>query len=625
MKSYAVVALAALLAAPGHAEEAFLTLTRSAYPRQDLPSSADIVTPETLSTFDAQNAGEALAHEASVQTLPEGQLGSLQTARIRGSTSNQTLLLIDGRPVAGTALGTQDLSEIPTEQIDHVEIVRGGVSALYGPNAMGGVINVITRRALTQPAGEVGLEVGSFGRETYRANFGARSGPVDYFVFGDLQNESGFRDNSAARDHNIGGNAGYSMGAGGKLLFDVSSYHSRTGVPGQDFTDIPTNQYDNHVEKQAATPLAQQVTDTNYLRTSYLLPLPMNSLMTLRAFGSQREAVYTNPDLFFPTDSDRHEQSKGGEAQVDLPYGLAVGGNFVHDREDSTDHVTPSNTFIRSVENWGLFAQDTFRYGSFTLVPSGRFDHNSQFGDSQNPRVQLVEDVLPWLRLSGSSARSFRAPTIDDLYYPFTNFGGGFSYQGNPNLQPERAWTYDAGFEVHPDSFSFRATYFRANVTNLIQTTTDPVSTTVNIGTARRQGAEIQIDHRLNAYFRDGWNYTYLQNVGVPVGFTDFVELPYSPRHTVNYLATVTPLRGLTVDSTVRYVGSRFTDNNETGTKLGSMVLWDLRLAYEWSRFQAYVGVKDVTNRRYEEQSGFPLPGRTFFGGVTVRFSGKPS
>ena len=628
MKTYAIAVLAALsIAVPVRAEEAFLTLTRSAYPRQDLPSSVDVVTPEDFSVHNAQNAGDAVSHESGVQTLPIGELGSLQTARIRGATSNQTLLLIDGRPVEGTVLGTQDLSEIPTEQIDHVEIVRGGVSALYGPNAMGGVINVITKRALSGPSGSAGFEIGSYRRETYRANYGSRVGPLDYFIFGDQQAEDGFRRNSDAASHNVGGNIGLSMGSAGKILFDASSYHSEIGIPGQLFPDLPTNQYNHSLERRAATPNAREEVDTHYLRTGYLLPLPMNSLMTLHLFGSQREADYADPDNFVR--ADRHEQSKGGDAQFDLPGGFSAGGNFIYDREDASDLIIPSNTFIRSVENWGLFAEETFRIDRFTVIPSGRFDHNSQFGDAKNPRVQLIADALPWLRFSGSAARSFRAPTIDDLYYPFTNFGTfdgvNFSYQGNPNLRPERAWTYDAGFEVHPDSFSFRATYFRANVTDLIQVTSDPASTTVNIGTARRQGAEIQIDHVVSAYFREALNYTYLQNVGIPVGYRDFVTLPYSPKHTVNYLATVTPVRGVTLNSTVRYLDPSFSGNSETGSKLGSRVIWDLRLAYDWRGFQTYFGVRDVTDRRYEEQAGYPLAGRTFFGGVTVKFSGARS
>src|SRR5205814_403118 len=101
--------------------------------------------------------------------------------------------------------------------------------------------------------------------------------------------------------------------------------------------------------------------------------------------------------------------------------------------------------------------------------------------------------------------------------------------------------------------FSFRATYFRSNITDLIQTTTDPASTTLNIGIARRQGAEIQITQVVNDYFHHAWNYTYLENRGIPVGFTDFVTLANSPRHTMNYIATITPIEHWSMDSTARY------------------------------------------------------------------------
>ncbi len=600
----------------------FVTLTRTATSISRLPTSVQVITPEMFRRFDAQNAGEAIRHATGIQILPIGTQGSLLTARIRGSTSNQTLLLIDGRPVGGFALGSQDLSEIPIEQIDHIEIVRGGVSALYGPNAMGGVINVITKRSTHPglPISHVEYEIGKYLRQDLRLDFGSRYGPVDYFFFGNEGQEGGFRRNSDDRLHNIGGNLGFSMGKGGKLLVDVSSYHSNAGVPGTFFTDIPTNQYNNEIERTAITPNARQVTDTNYLRSSYFLPLPGDSLFTLRAFGSQRQIAYTDPDNF--VNADRHEQSHGTDAQVSLPFGFLIGGNFVHDREDSTDHITPENTFIRALENWGIFAQETFSWRALTLIPSGRYDHNSQFGDTKNPRVQLLADATRWLRFSGSAARSFRAPTIDDLYYPFTDFGGGFSYQGNPSLRPETAWTYDAGSEVHVDSFSVKTTYYRSNLTDLIQTTTDPASTTMNIGRARRQGAEIEIDHVVNAYFRDGWNYTYLENVGIPVGFSHYVTLPYSPRHSVNYQATITPAKGWALHSTLRYDDPRYSGFDQTGTKLSSMILLDLRLSYQWRQMEIYVGASDVTNRRYEEQAGFPLPGRVTYGGLRLRLWG---
>src|SRR5258706_3658802 len=177
-----------------------------------------------------------------------------------------------------------------------------------------------------------------------------------------------------------------------------------------------------------------------------------------------------------------------------------VGGSLVHDRVDNTDQITSTHTYIQSVENWGLFAEETLKIDRLTVIPSGRFDHNSQGGESKNPRVQTLFDALPWLRFSASAARSFRVATIDEI-------------QANPALRPEHGWTYDAGFEVHPGSCSLRATYFRANVTDLIQTTSGsvsaPVTSAANIGTARRQGVEIEISHVLNQYLREAWNYTY--------------------------------------------------------------------------------------------------------------------
>src|SRR5262249_49866555 len=153
-------------------------------------------------------------------------------------------VMIDGRPVGGAGLSnSQDLAEIPIEQIDHIEIVRGGMSALYGPNAVGGGINVITKRAAYAglPLSHVGYGASSFGHQKYTLDFGSRYGPLDYFFFGNNQWESGFRDNSDARTHNIGGNLGYSMGGAGKILFDIASYRNNAGKPGQFFPDLPTN------------------------------------------------------------------------------------------------------------------------------------------------------------------------------------------------------------------------------------------------------------------------------------------------------------------------------------------------------------------------------------------------
>jgi outer membrane receptor protein involved in Fe transport len=607
----------------------FVTLTRGAFEKAALPTSADIVTPNEFRTFNAQNAGEALSHATSLQPLPIGQHGSALLAGIRGSTPGETLVLIDGRPTEGASLGASDLSEIPVENIERIEILRGGASALYGPNAVGGVVNVITKRATYsgQPISHVGFQTATYGRQAYRLDFGSRYGPVDYFFFANQQWESGFRDNSDARSHNIGGNAGFSMGKAGKLLFDVSAYHINAGIPNTacgpldpfcasaPATYLTPNQFNNHDEKLASTPNARQSTDSNFVRASYILPLPKESLMTLRLFGSQREVDFEDPASPNPANVaslDRQEQSKGGEAQFNLPLGLTVGGTFLHDREDHHDRLASANSFLQWTENYGVFAQEEFHWETLTLIPSGRYDHNSRAGEFKSPRVALIEDAMPWLRFSGSAARSFRTPSLDELFLASPLFSG------NAALRPETAWTYDAGFDLHADSTSFKATYFRTNLHDLIQPAPITFNSVANVGTARRQGAEVQLRHVLNEFFQHTANYTYLESLGMPTGSDHLVPLSLSPRHTANYVASIFPRRRWRFDATVRYEDSRYTGHDQTGTKLGSQVIFDARIAFQLRQLEIFTGVQDIGDKKYEEVPGFPLPGRTAYFGLRL-------
>ena len=169
--------------------------------------------------------------------------------------------------------------------------MRGGVSALYGPNAMGGVLNVITRRGTDKPTADAEYDYGSYGRNIFRASAGTKSGPLDVFVYGDTQHEDGFRQNSQADTLNVGGNVGVVLPGASKLTVDGSEYQSQIGVPGQIF--IPTNQFNNDAERAATTPDAKQNTDTKALRAAYTVPLPDRVIeMSLKAWGSQREGCH---------------------------------------------------------------------------------------------------------------------------------------------------------------------------------------------------------------------------------------------------------------------------------------------------------------------------------------------
>ena len=448
----------------------FVTLTRTAVSNDDLPTNTQIITQEDIRAHNAQTVGDVLKYATSIKVPTSGGVGTAQLASIRGSTSNQTQILIDGRPIGGAALSnSQDLSEIPVEQIDHVEIVRGGLSALYGPNAVGGVINIITKRSTYEglPLTHVGFEAGSFGRQAARLDLGSRYGPVDYFVFGNQQRESGFRDHSDAVTHNIGGNIGLSMGAAGKLLFDARLLIMAKPISPERFSriSIPAN-FNNEVEKAVQFP---SESSHRYELSAYVLYRAVadgyaslaarfwfDASNRLYGFGLEYRYTSTEP--------------KGSTPNIRLPLGFLVGGEISFTiAQDNEDRVTPANNWLASVENWGVFAQDTMKWKNSYVDTEWTLRSQQSLRRYKNPRVALMEDATDWLRFSGDAGRSFRAPTLEDLYPASTqNFAFG-SYTGNPNLLPETAWTYDAGFELHQDSWSFKATYYRSNISNLIE------------------------------------------------------------------------------------------------------------------------------------------------------------
>jgi vitamin B12 transporter len=601
----------------------FITLSRTRVPVDQLPANADIVFPEDARGYDALNAGELLSHEASIQLLTQGSPHYPLNARIRGADPKETLVLLDGRPMEGATLGAADLSEIPIEQIDHIEIVRGSQSSVYGPNAMGGVINVITKRAVYRgyPISHVNYEGASFSKQTYKLDYGSRQGPVDYFFYGDQQWQSGFRSNSDNSQYNLGGNAGLPLGRAGKILFDAGSYHNNSGVPGfrcdnisdptclNSTTPLAPNQFNNKDEKPANTPFARQVNDSNYLRASYLVSLSTDIFLAARFYGQEREVDLNDsgdPNPVNAISTDRREHSKGGDLQVNLPLGFLVGGSFIHDQEDLLDRLNGSNSFSGRTDSSGIFAQETLHWKALTLIPGGRYDENSQFGNTMNPRVQAIIDANDWLRFSASDSRSFRAPTMDES-------------QLNPALLPEKAWSYEAGFEMHESSLSFRANVYRSIVGNEIESSTFSAA---NIGSATRQGVELAIHHVVSERYSETWNYAYLENTGVPAGFDHPVLLAYSPRHTANYTAIFRPSKKWEWDPTIRYEDSRYSGDDHTGTKMGSQVVMDLRLAYEWRQMELYFGIKDLMDKRYVDVPGYPLAGRTAYAGVRIRLWG---
>ncbi|MBI3291915.1 MAG: TonB-dependent receptor [Elusimicrobia bacterium] len=231
----------------------------------------------------------------------------------------------------------------------------------------------------------------------------------------------------------------------------------------------------------------------------------------------------------------------------------------------------------------------------------------------------MVYQTTPAWKFSSNVGRAFQAPTFADLFDPFVPVA-----DRNPDLRPERSWQYDLGAQfASAEGFKARATLFRSDTTDRIALNPTRSFAAFNLDQAFSQGGELEVAHVWEGT-RHQVNYTYLQSEGKTPGF-NYRVLQFSPKHIANYRMDFDGPWGTGITSSLRYVHHQFTDIGEGGLKLPSYLVWGLRLSKRIGMWEGFFGVDNLTARRYAQQADtfngyYPQPGRTYWGGVTLRF-----
>jgi outer membrane cobalamin receptor len=246
----------------GEEEGVFLSLTRTQAALDDLPAQRTVVTRADLERSGAKNLADALESVPGAVFNRTGTVGSLASLRLRGvPTSNQVLILIDDQPLSGVAVQNVDLSQIPVGNIERIEVVRGGSSVLYGANAIGGVVNVITRRPAPGPVKtRLTTEWGSFFTQTYRGEIGKATDRQSVYVSAGRDLSEGFQKNGDSDGIHVTGRAG-GRGARGGVVLSVARIDNETGAP--DGTPVPLGEWNGERERAANDPdtrVAQKIT-----------------------------------------------------------------------------------------------------------------------------------------------------------------------------------------------------------------------------------------------------------------------------------------------------------------------------------------------------------------------------
>ena len=570
----------------------------------DTARSVDVVTGKEIESSGVKDVAGALTDLTSVDISNYGGQGELKNIRMRGSTAAQVLVTVDGRPVNNPRDGTVDLSGIPLDNIERIEVVHGPVSSLYGSQAMGGTVNIITKQPPVKGfETSVSSSFGTFRTYTDRLLHGGRVGDFGYFFSGGYLSSQGFRDNSKVNSKDANAKFEYSPNDNNTLRLGTGFYRSLSGVPG------PISSPDTD-DKQLAV--------TNYFDLGWNFKPDNLTGFSTRVYQNydRLEFMENSAGSIFETANEKDIHStvtRGLEFEFNRRltdfYELICGLNYVGNYNDST-----SSAKHKYLVRAGYLENQLDITSKFKLNFGARVDDYSNFGTQASPSLSAVYKISEDIRLHGLIARSFRAPTFNDLYWP----DDGWT-KGNPNLRPEKGTTGEIGVDAKLCKYlSSGVTYYRSIYKQLINWVPDDngVWSPTNIGSALIDGVELANTVYLLDDLELGLNYTYLRAIDDK---TD-KYLIYQPRNKADLSLKYKRTDGYIFEFKGQFTDRRF-HNASNSISVKRFFVFGLSLSKKFSHgLTCFGSIDNLFARKYQIIRDYPMPGFSATGGMKLEF-----
>ncbi len=585
-----VAATAVLFCLPAAAEteteadiEVVITATRIEQSVAELPVTINVVKAEEIAASQAKNAGEALSLLPGVVIKTQGSWGALTSVRVRGATSTQVLVMVDGRPLNSAQSGTVDLTDIPVADVERIELLRGPGSSLYGAYALGGVINIITRKGGGPAKTEVSSAAGSLGASNYNLSHTGGEGKLAYSFNVEKASSDGFLPNSIYDADSYSARADLALDRNSSLTLSLQKLNATKGVSGSE---------------NWPTPFATQWNDNSYISLRYDRS-DGNGKSFVNAFLHQNNLRYRDDDPFWPVDTRHDNNSLGLSLQRDSVLGST--GHLVYGLDWRQDNIDSLSLGTHRAATKAAYVQgEMAATDRFMVIAGGRYDSHSIYGSRFSPRVGVTYRLGGSL-IRGSVGQGFRPPVFQDLYWNEPPY-----MIGNPNLRPEHSNAYELGLERKIFSTDARFTLFRQDIKNLIRWGDNGfgVWSPRNIDQARLQGFEVELARELHPGLSGFVNYTWLDARNT-LGNS---RLPYSPENSAAAGLRFAEGRKLSGQLNARFIGK------QTGstTAISGYTKVDLRLARQLAgNIDLVLGIDNLFDIDYYEQDGYPMPGRT--------------
>ncbi len=578
-----------------------VTATRTEVAKNQLAAAATVYTRKDIERLQVQTLPDLLRGTSGIDMTQQGGYGKIASVFMRGTNPDQLLVLIDGIKAGSVTTGTTPFEFIPIDQIERVEIIKGPQSSLYGSEAMGGVIQIFTRKGNMQEKPSISVDAGGGSYNTYRA-----AGTV-----------SGKRKNTW-----------YTLGSSG---FGSHGFNARQPIPGPYGFDQPDNdgydnaavnfrvghRFDNNAEVEAFFMRTQGHTDydgsyqdkTDFVNqvagTSASMDIMDNWRSTLRLGQSQDDNDQYAPDGVFSSTFNSTRWNASWLNQFDLSdeHQLIAGADYRLDEVDSTENYTENSRY-----DVGVFTElHSQLWDDHFVNASVRYDHNQAFGDAVTGNIGWRYNWDYGISMLANFGNAFKAPSFNDLYFP--------DY-GNPNLKAEESTSVEVGLVGNHDWVQWEIRAYHTDIDNLITPVMDPITfnfSAENIGKAQIDGIETEIGAQWL-----GWNGKLTMNLLSPENRETNKRLPRRAEQTLAFDLSRT-FGSFDVGANVLAQGDRF-DNTQNTIKVAGYVTVDLRAAYHLNKnWMLSAKLNNLLDKNYQTVDTYNMPDRNFF--VSVHYN----
>lgn len=578
-------------------DEVVVTASRYEESIMDTPVSIEVIDQEEIEESNANNLADLLQDAGGVYIKNFSGLTGKKDVIIRGARQDQILYLLDGQPLNSPQDGVIRLEDIPISIIKRIEISKSASSSIYGANAMGGVINIITKDADEESQTEVEFGLGSFNTQNYilTTNYNFDNSSI-FFSYDKLTSDEHRDDpdqkSSLDRD-DIFLKYKYNLSKISNVNITYRHNNTESNYPGSDAND----DYGSRDDQDENLKISLEQNLENRDRTFIVYNNEREMYDKTRSTWSLTGYNTTNIDIlkrgFTYKETNYHFDNHI------INYGFDIIENEVEDNE------LLSNNKHENL-NKALYIQDKFKINNNIFVYGVRYDDHDKYGSNFSPKFGYIYEITDNWNFNFNYGESFRAPTFLDLY------GSG----GNENLKAEEGKTFDIGFKYSDSICRREITFFKRDFEQLItyiynfNTYTGMME---NIDEANIKGLELLTSRKVNENWDVDFAYTYLEARDDSVDGQS-LNMPYNQialnlkYNNNNYKAV---LDNRYVDETNSYGGGKVDSYFISDLKLSTNLDENKELAFE---------INNLFDKDYEVVDGYPMPGRNFMVNLSTKF-----